>query len=542
MRNYLKSNWLYLIFLPVLTSVAYLNALTGGFVSDDRGAILQNPNIGNFNWVLSAGFSFVQPLIYFVIYSLAGLSAPLFHLLNLFLHLGIVLLVYTLVFLLSKKKNLAWIAAAIFAVHPILTEAVTWISGVPYLLSAFFLLAGLIVYIEAKNSVKALAISAILFLLALSSSNKAIVFFPLVLVYELSYGDVKKNWKRLTFFLTLTLVFFISLIPAINLRIINVTGAPISAKSSVVNPLILIPFSVTTYLSLIFFPYKLSFYHTYGVIPMYQFIFQLIVFIAFIIFILLMYRKNRNIFFWLSFFIIALLPALTPFKIAWIVAERYVYLGSIGIIAAVSYLIVWLWEQKKLKAVGYFMFVLILLIFTFRTILRNFDWQNQDTLWIATAKTDPLSQLNHNNLGDMYGRHGDLQKALQEFRVAIELDPNYADAYHNLGNTYRQLHQDDKAIASYQKALQIDPNLWQSHEELAGIYFEQKLYKEALGEIKKAINISPNSSLLYSNLGIIYLQLKDKSSAEQAFLKALGLDPNNQIAKSAYIQIAGSGN
>ena len=93
-----------------------------------------------------------------------------------------------------------------------------------------------------------------------------------------------------------------------------------------------------------------------------------------------------------------------------------------------------------------------------RTITRNADWKNQDTLWLATAKTSPSSPQNHNNLGDYYGRQGDLEKAAEEFKTAIKLKPNYGDAYHNLANIYHQMGEDDLAIENYRKALSFNPN------------------------------------------------------------------------------------
>ncbi len=71
--------------------------------------------------------------------------------------------------------------------------------------------------------------------------------------------------------------------------------------------------------------------------------------------------------------------------------------------------------------------------------MRNFDWKNQDTLWLATAKTSPSSHQNHNNLGDLYARRGEYEKAVEEFKKAIELKPDYGDAYHNLANVYHQI-------------------------------------------------------------------------------------------------------
>jgi len=253
--------------------------------------------------------------------------------------------------------------------------------------------------------------------------------------------------------------------------------------------------------------------------------------------LVILWKKNRLIFFWLAFFIISLLPTLTPFGISWIVAERYVYLGTVGIIAITSYGLMGLINNKKTEAIGYLIFIIIILSLMTRTIVRNFDWENQDTLWLAAAKTSPSSAQNHNNLGDLYGRHGDLKRSAEEFRIAIKLNPYYADAYHNLGNTYQQMGSPAAALENYQLALKYNPNLWQSYQNIAAIYFNQEKYDLAEKEIQKSIKVFPNNPQLHVNLGVIYLKMKDKKKAEESFMKALTIDPKNEQAKLGLIEV-----
>jgi len=247
----------------------------------------------------------------------------------------------------------------------------------------------------------------------------------------------------------------------------------------------------------------------------------------------LFFKKNKSILFWLLFSLLALSPTLTPFRLNWIVAERYLYLPSLGIFALVG---IGLLKFKKYKGIIIFLFALILVALSARTILRNSDWKNEDNLWIATGKTSPSSPNNHNNLGDVYGRQGDKQKALQEFQTAIALKPNYGDAYHNLANTQRELNQLDKALESYQKALEFNPNLWQSHQNIAAIYFQSKQYGLAMESIQKALVINPKNLNLQVNLGVIYLSLGQKEKAKEIFSAILSIDPQNQIARQGLLE------
>ncbi|MBI4039046.1 tetratricopeptide repeat protein, partial [Candidatus Daviesbacteria bacterium] len=247
-------------------------------------------------------------------------------------------------------------------------------------------------------------------------------------------------------------------------------------------------------------------------------------------------KKNKFLFFWLSFFLIALSPTLTPFKLNWIVAERYLYLPSLGIFAGVAFLLDKLAQKRQHKYIIYALFTLTIILLSSRTIMRNIDWKNEDNLWIATGKTSPSSPNTHNNLGDVYGRLGDKQTALREFQKAIELKPNYGDAYHNLGNTYRELGQADKALENYQKALEFNPKLWQSYQNIASLYFQSKQFDKALDFIQKGVLINPKNINLRVNLGIVYLAIGEKKKAKEIFDLVLSVDPQNQFAKQGIME------
>jgi Tfp pilus assembly protein PilF len=139
--------------------------------------------------------------------------------------------------------------------------------------------------------------------------------------------------------------------------------------------------------------------------------------------------------------------------------------------------------------------------------VRNRDWKSEETLWIKTEKTSPSGPNIHNNMGAIYQQKGDLQKAIQEFSLAIQINPGYADAFHNLANTYQQAGMTAEAVDSYKKAIEINPNLWQSHQNLAAIYYNQGWFDLSLQELRKAIEINPNDPNLKQNVELIQSSL-----------------------------------
>lgn len=537
--KWFRQNWLAIVFLALLVGLTYFNSLRNDFVSDDISGIRENQNLGNFSSLFSNPLTFLRNLFYFLVFKIWGLEPIFFRLINIFFHLGSVWLVYLLIALMSNP-TVAFLTAAIFAVHPILSEAVTWISGGPYPQYTFFILASFILYLLGinKNSLKIYLFSLFAFFLAIFSTEKALIFPFIILLFEFSSNSISKNWRKVVpFFLLASSWFFIFFSQGALTGRVTTLQTEYYQKPGLENPLIQIPVALSSYLELIFWPKNLTLYHSEMMFTQINYFIRVLVALGLFAAIIFSFRKNKTIFFWLSFFLITLLPTLTPLKISWIVAERYVYLGTLGVFVLIALAIQKIGEISKNTKISYLIFGLVLALLAIRTIIRNSDWKNQDTLWLATARTSPSSAQNHNNLGDYYTRNGNLEKAAEEFKIAIQLQSNYGDALHNLANIYQQMGKTELAIENYQMAIGTNPNLWQSHQNLAAIYFGQGKFDLAEENIQKAIQIIPQNPNLYLNLGVIYLQKKDKQKAKEAFQKVLELDPQNQNAKQLLISI-----
>jgi len=527
-KSIIKDNWITILILIGLAIITYANSLGNQFVSDDR-PILETKNI--YEW----GRAFKQPshllgeLIKTIAFKINGFNPFFYRLFNYLFHFATIVGVFVLVSLLSQAR-LAFIVAALFAVHPLNSEAVVWISAIQYTQLACFSIWGLINYRIWQINRQWINIFAVivLFILSLLSSEKSIVFPLIILIFELAYGNIKIFKKTLvvvTLFSVVAGFFYQNLIKTIINVFLNY-----DKQSFITNLLTQIPIALTLYWQLLFWPDKLTLYHSEFYFTIINYIIRVIITGAIIGFIIYGYKKNRIIFFSLALFIISLIPFLTPFGFSWIVAERYVYLGSVGMFSVIGYGLWKIIKNKKTEGLGYLIFIIIILLLMVRTIFRNMDWKNEDTLWFATGKTSPSDPKTHNNLGDVYGRQGNLEKSAEEFKIAIKLNPKYADAYHNLGNTYKQMGRVDDAMINYQLAIKYNPKLWQSYQNLAVIYFSQKKFVQAEQMILQAIKIDPENIGLKMNLGVVYLNLEKKELAKEQFEKVLQLDPTNKEA------------
>ncbi len=342
--------------------------------------------------------------------------------------------------------------------------------------------------------------SIISFIFSIISSEKAITFPLALLVFMVSFQDIKRVWRRFIPYFVISAALGIALALKIGERI-SMLQTTYSSRPQFLNPLIQIPVAITSYLQLIFWPKGLTLYHSEMTFTPAEYFLRLIIFIIFLGTIAYSYKRNRQVFFWLSLFVITLLPTLTPFGISWIVAERYVYLGSLGVFTVAAIILDNLTGIKRIRPAIIIFFCLIIIVLLTRTILRNIDWRNEDNLWFATAKTSPSSPNTHNNLGDVYSRRGDLESAAAEFKKAIQINPEYADAYHNLANTYAAMGKFDEAITNYQKAVYFKPGLWQSYHDLAVIYFKQGKYGLAKENLRRALSINPQDTNLRSMYG-----------------------------------------
>jgi len=534
-KSFLRNNWPYFLILFILILITFANSLSNAFLSDDIAEIVQNPYIGQFSYIFTHPFGFIRLILNWAVFHLAGLNPAFFRLINFGFHMASVFLLFTIVKMLSNQR-VALFAAAAFTIHPAFAEAIVWISGGTYPQYTFFFLAALLFYIMSPKRKFFYPLSSIFYLLSfMSHPVMPLALFLVFPLFEFCFGNFKKNWaKTIPFFLIAIAYVFINL-GALPERTTTLQSVHYQEKG-IDNPLVLIPIAISSYLELLIFPKTLTLYHSELAFGSVQFGIRVVLTLLFLALLPLAFRKSRAYFFWLSLFWLSLAPTLTPFRFNWIVAERYLYLPSIGILVSLGLALDRLSQKRKYRYIIYALFSLAIILLSARTIIRNIDWQSEDNLWVATGKTSPSSPNTHNNLGDVYGRHGDKEGALKEFQTAIALKPNYADAYHNLANTYRELNQLDKALENYQKALEYNPNLWQSYQNIAALYFEAKKYDLAVDNLQKAISINPKNLNLRNNLGIVYLTKGDKEKAKEIFNQVLNADPQNQLARQGVIE------
>lgn len=528
-----RQNNTLLALLTLIIAITYLSALKGSFVSDDILVLTNRTHeLGKVLTLFQEPISIARNGIYFVLYRLFGLNPFPYHLVNILFHIGYVWMIYRIVPFFSEKKYLPFIVSLIAAVHPIAVESVTWISGGIYSQSGFFLLASFYWYLRRRvsHANRHLFFSWVLFICALSSSEKVIVFPFILLCYEFTLGNLRKFWAPIILFGVTSVGWFFLLLQSLTERLISIQGTANLTEITYILPHVQIPIALMTYLSLLFWPDRLTLYHTEFRYDQFNVSLYIMGAIAFFAFIAWMFKQYKQIFFWLCFFVISLLVTLTPLGISWLIAERYVYIGALGIYMSFGIVFYSLIEHKKIRNVGIAIFIVCIMALMTRTILRNQDWQTEGTLYASTVKVSPLDPMSHNNQGDVFLRQKKVPEAITSFRRALQLNPRYAEAYHNLGNAYQEIGDWPNAREAYRRAIALKPSSWQSYQSLSIIHFRQNEFAEALPYMKKASEVNPENPQIYANLGLIYVNLKQKENALKEFETALRLDPENELA------------
>jgi tetratricopeptide (TPR) repeat protein len=247
------------------------------------------------------------------------------------------------------------------------------------------------------------------------------------------------------------------------------------------------------------------------------------------------YLKDKKYFFALVFIFVAIAPSIAPIKVSWLVAERYMFLGSLGFCWFLGLLVNDHW--KKLKYLTPTLLLSLLVYYGARTYSRNIDWSTNHNLWVNTCQVSPNSHNAWNNIGDDYDKLKDYENAVKGFSQSVLVKPNYADAYHNRANIFFKTGRLDLARESYDTALRFSPTLFQTYLSLTQIDLNEGKFDLALNHASEAVKIQPNDSQANFVLGIVYAQIGKIEEAKKIMKQILTAYPDYKMARDALTQL-----
>lgn len=533
----------------ILTFITFLPALQNGFTTWDDGAYVTNNSLiaslsfRNIKRIFTSfyidGYQPITLLSFLFEYHFFNLDPLFYHLTNLILHLFNCTLVFWLIFSISGRASISFITTILFAVHPLQVETVAWISERKGLLYVFFYLASIISYIYylRKGDILKYYIALSFFILSCLSKATAVAL-PFVLFF-IDYILYRKRSRLIILdkipFFVLSFIFGVVTIFAHYSGTRPKEAVFIDLPSKIIQA----SYSVIFYLKKIFIPVKLSCLYPYPAKA--GLLLQISPIIFMVLFLAIIYSRKvtRKVIFGSAFFLFSILPVLQFIKVGEsLVADRYVYLASVGIFYIFSEMSVWIYS-KKIRNGAISKTALIIILFIIVGLLsisankRTFVWRDSFILWGDVLNSYP-SALAYNNRGIAHYAQGDVEAAFSDYNKAIQIDPAYFEAYVNRGIAHYGKGDFDLAISDYKKAIEINPKVSNAYYDLGLAYLKKNDFDEAIFNFNKAIEIYPNYSQAYLNRASAYFHIQKYDLAREDLLtveKILGVKTDPQLLK-----------
>lgn len=532
---------IYLI-LVVLVFVAYANILPNGFLWDDEEQIVGNRLIqepGHLWEILTsdtgnsgksgASAGFYRPLMnfsYWFAYQIFGLNAWGFRLLQIVFHAATAVLVFLAIdgilkrALVPFRQKVSFLTAAIFAVHPGISEAVQYAAGEP--LFAFFALLSLLFLIRGTdNSTGEIATENIVWsstfaFIAAAAKESAAGIFAIGFLYL--YLFVKPKTKTYLKYLLGVLVaaagysFFRFIVAGVRYS----TNHPVPiAKAGLIERLLTIPQEITTYLGIFFWPAKLQIYRNFVVRSANDIDFWLpsLILILTLLTILLFLRKQsspiKKLFLLFgAWYLIFLAPVLNVIPLNMTLAERWQYFSAIGLLAMLFLALFSKLEKYPRKSNFAALLILVILIpaLAIRTIVRDGNWRSGFALYGHDIRYTRGDNANlENNFGVELFRAGQTAEAKARFGKSVALMDDWSVSQNNLGAIHEKEGDLEKARERYRRAIKLS-DYYLAYRNMAGLLMKMGENDEAKKFLEEALQKFPRDAELYS----LYEYLKNK--------------------------------
>ncbi|MBF0559014.1 MAG: tetratricopeptide repeat protein [Nitrospirae bacterium] len=489
---------------------------------------------------------------------LFGLKPFVFHLVNILFHAGNSVLVFmigslifreasprsstSLVTLPSILFSTPFIAAMLFATHPIHTAAVTWVSGLFDVSFAFFYLLSLLLYMRYKEGFKLGHVLSVVSFFASTLCKEPALTLPLILFgYDCAFRKKEDSLSTLVMryipyvmivglYMTLRINALKSLAPDAPADVTEIYYRGLTSWQYVINVLPLF----MKYLNDLFLPFDLNYYYMFHPI---QSLFSATGMLsaaiasAYLLAVFFAWKRNKAIFFGLLLIITPLFPAFyvkaingNPY------GQHYLYLPSLGFVVVLAVSFDLLNRKTAHHSIATLLIVLIILgLYSFQTITRNPAWKDDFTLLADAVRKSPEAELPHRKLGLVLLGMNRYNEAIEQYRIAVDLNPNDLHAHQGLAVAYTKSGMAEKATEQYQIAEMLSPAFLNEGTAL----IKKGLVKEAIEQFKAVLAIDPSSVLAHYNLGVIYVNSQQADKAIEHLEASVRLQPNNALSRYA---------
>jgi len=551
-----------LVLLLVLGFLLYGRILHAPFIFDDNKMILENWKIRSLDNVKRIWQAIDYPRLCFltfvsfaVNYHFGGYDPFGYHLVNLLLHIGSTFLLFLFIcevfqgpFMRRQEFGysgfeFALFSALIFLVHPIQTQAVTYIWSRTELLSAFGGLISLNLYIAGRNrkNVLCVLLSVLFFVAAVFARGNMVIWPVLIVLIEVSFYDL--NFRKIqSLFRTrrlltgivigvgsIALLFFVRQIASLNLGWF--LTEPIDSRWDY----LLTQFRViVTYIRLSFIPYPQNL--DYYFVPSRSFFEPktLLSFLAIVITLALsarIFARRRMLAFGVLWYFFALIPVSTILVLSVYISESRLYFPLAGFSIFLTALIFRSLPHPRRRNA---LLVGMIAIFAVLTVMRNELWRSPVAIWEDALRQAPQHPRPRTVLGMLYARQGRLQEAAELLEQSRKWTPEFLGVQNNLGAIYMRMGRFEEAEKIFRRIIEYDPSYLYAYLNLAQLKLSQRDFwstRDLLEKSMRLCGLHDEAFLILANSALIRRKDKPKQMDRLAFNyldKVIQLNPRSR--------------
>lgn len=586
-----QKQWLWGLLLVALTCAVYLPVLHATLIWDDSFMVTDNKMLrtpaGLFDiWFTNKPADHIPITLtaLWLQYQMWGLNPVGYHVVNVLLHaLGAVLLWRVLL-----RLNLpgAWLASAVFALHPVCVASAAWVSEQKNTISLVFYLLSVLCYLRyaEKRNAKNYALALGVFVLTLLTKG-SVVILPAVLLLLIWWRNRKLERKEFVSLAPFFVLSFAEALAAIWFQNHRAIGGDMIQELNRAGQFAAATRAVWFYLWKAWVPWNIMVIYPQWPIDSKSLVSYIpAMLIVAVLAVAWKYRTTwgRHVVFALCAFMVSLFPVMGFFNMYFLVfsrvADHWQYLAMLVSIPFAVCTVVYFVRKAKLPiAATTALSVAVLAFLGVSTFVRATVYQNEENLWTDTINKNPNAWMAYNNLGNAIAAKHDTDKSIEIYSKAVAIKPDFSDAHSNLGNAlvakYESMKSTNKVEAEkilddanehFAKAVALEPRMANFHfnygiglvdkgkieegineynealkirggfadcrNNLANALLKVNRPKEALEQALIAAQINPNSAEAHYNAGSAYHQLNDIDNAKKEFDKALSLRSNLSTA------------
>ncbi|KAG6447797.1 hypothetical protein O3G_MSEX005176 [Manduca sexta] len=548
--------------------LSYVNSLNGDFVHDDIPAIVTNGDVVGSNSLRQLflddfwgtpmadanshkSYRPLTTLSFRLNHALAGLRPWWWHACNVALHAACCALVARACVTIARlQRPFAALAALLFAVHPVHTEAVAGVVGRADVLACIFFLSSLLVYHRPTSNKKCVWLSIVLGALSMLAKETGVTILMLNLAFDFyrcwpfvkrSICSLKIEKKCTSLSVrTIKVVVSLALLICVRLALLQGTLPTFSPQDNpaAFHPSFFVRLMTFCYLAafnwwLLLCPWTLSHDWQMGSVPLITSGWDprnLLTCAAFGALLLLCYRciadlevqRHTPAVIGLLLLVIPFVPASNLLvTVGFVIAERVLYIPSVGSVIITAYGVQLMWYSKPgTKAVLVVGLAILAASGVARTYRRNADWRDRATLLRADLVTLPQNAKLHYNFANFLRETEQQDTAIKHYKEALRLWPTYASAHNNIGTLVTGA---DKAEHHFLQAITFNKYHVNAHYNLGKLYKKSGRVNQAIAMLEKCIWLQPRFVQAHMEL----LTLKPELEKKAILSKLVELEPNN---------------